>query len=374
MMLGLVLGLYVIVFCELANYAPNGELYLTEVSRFFIQSDLLIAVAAGLGVAELLPWLGARWPLLGRRPHLAFSLPVLLLVLGLAANGGRGSRRDHRVFSDFATVALRSLPPNAILVTYGDHVSGAISYFHEVEKLRPDVIHLDREMLASPWYGRHKTRLHPDLHLPPGGYGRSGYAIKQVLDANPTRPLAVIDKLDAWDESWTQDYKLVTYGLVHLLVPAAQFPSFFEWTTRDQQALRGYDVVPAMRSPKGTWENALGQLVLTTQGLRAHIALVYALKAGADPTAAGLATTLLEDVIAKTGGDAELGIPGVAGLPQMIVGAPAWRDLGVCYEILARRDTSYVPRVRKAVERFIENAPPDNPDLAAARKYLELHP
>jgi hypothetical protein len=373
MMLGLVLGLYVLVFCELANYAPSGELYLTEVSRFFIQSDLLLAVAAGLGVAELLARLRARWPRLERRPTWAFALPALLLGLGVAANGGSGSRRDDHVFSDFATTALRSLPPNAILVTYGDHVSGAISYFHAVEKMRPDVVHLDREMLASPWYGRRQRWLHPDLQLPLGGYGPAGYGIKQILDRNPTRPLAVIDKLDAWDQSWTEGYKLVTYGLVHLLVPADRYPSFAQWTMRDQQAMDGYDVLPAMRYPKGTWENALGQLVLTTQGLRAHIALVFSLQAGADATAAGLATSLLEDIIAKAGGDAGLGIPGTPGLPKMLVGATVWRDLGVCYEILARRDPSYAPRVRLAVERFVEHAGPDNPELPAARKYLEMH-
>jgi hypothetical protein len=373
LILGIALGSYVIVFCALSNMAPNTELYLTEVSRFFIQPDLLLAIAAGLGCAEILRWLRARWPLFGQRPRVAYGVPVVLLVLGVAANASSASRRNNHVFSDFAQAALASLPPNAIVITVGDHVSGAISYFHEVEKLRPDVVHLDREMLAFPWYGQRKQRLASNLYLPRGGYGRRGYNIKKVLDGNPTRPLTVIDKLDAWDESWTDGYKLVTYGLVHLLVPAGQFPTFAEWSARDEKAMGGYDVVPALRRPKGTWENALGQLVLTTQGMRAHVALVYSLEHGQDPIAARRSMTLLEDIIAKAGGDPKLGIPGVPGLPEMIIGPIAWRDLGVCYEILSRFDAAYLPRVTLAVERFVEHAPPDNPDLPAARKFLETH-
>ena len=371
--LGIALGAYVIIFCELSNMAPSAELYLTEVSRFFIQSDFLLAVAAGLGCAEILRWLRPRWAFIERRPRLAYGFPVLLLVLSVAANAGSASRRNNHVFSDFATAALASLPPNAIVITFGDHTSGAVSYFHEVEKVRPDVVHLDREMLASPWYGQRKRRLHANLYLPEGGYGQRGYNIKQVLDGNPTRPLLVIDKLDAWDESWSEGYRLVTFGLVHWLVPAGQIPTFAEWATRDQKALAGYDVVPALRSPKGTWENALGQLVLTTQVMRAHLALVYSLEHGGDPLPARLSMTLIEDIIAKAGGDEKLNIPGTPGLPPLSVGPSAWRDLGICYEILARTNNAYLPRVALAVERFVEQAPPDSTELPAARKYLETH-
>jgi len=43
------------------------------------------------------------------------------------------------VFRDFVTAAFASLPKDAIVVTMGDHVRARFFYFHEVEKLRPDV-------------------------------------------------------------------------------------------------------------------------------------------------------------------------------------------------------------------------------------------
>ena len=372
-LLAVALVLYIVVFCELANLDPRGELYLTEVSRFFIQPDLMLAIAAGLGCAGLLAWLRRRWPLLERRPGLAYVVPVATLAWCLAVNGEAASRRGDTVFADFAATALRSLPANAIVLTHGDHVSGAVAYLHEVEGARPDVIHLDRDMLGLPWYGQRKRRLHPGLYLPDRGYGKLGYDIKQVLDGNPTRPVTVIDKLDEWDQSWNQGYKLVTHGLVHSLVPAGQFPSFRAWEARDREAMGHFDVSAALRFPKGTWENALGQMVLSTQGLRGHIAVVYAMQGGPDPAAARVATGLLEDLVAKTGGDARLGIAGAAGLPSMLVAASIWRDLGIGYEILARQDPSYAARVPIAVERFLDRAPPDSGEVPAARKYLEMH-
>jgi hypothetical protein len=370
--LGSAMGLYVLGFCALSNLSTSTELYPAVMGRFCIQSDLMLSVAAGLGFAKLLSWLRERWPFIERWPHLAYAFPVAALLAGAGAHGGHASQRNNRVFSDFVNTALASLPPNAIVITVGDHLSGSTAYFHEVEKLRPDVVHLDREMLAFTWYVRRKLHLYPDLHLPEGGYGRSGWNIKQLLDGNPARTLVVIDRLDSWDESWKEGYKLATQGLVHALVPAVQFPSFEEWAMRDRKAMGNYDVVPALQGRDGSWEHAVGQLVLNTQVVRANIALVYSIARGTEPVAARLCATLIEDVIAKSGGDELLGIPGSAGLRQLYVGPSAWKDLGVCYEIISRVDSDYRPRVALAVQRFAERAKPDDPALPAARKFLEM--
>jgi hypothetical protein len=132
-------------------------------------------------------------------------------------------QRENRVFADFVTAVFASLPPGAIVITMGDHLTGSVFYFREVEKLRPDVIHLDRELLGTSWYGERKRYLHPDLALPEGGYGPSGWSIKKLLDANPNRPAVVIDRLEAWDQRWKDGYKLATNGLVHPLVRSRSF-------------------------------------------------------------------------------------------------------------------------------------------------------
>ena len=371
--LACVLCLYVLSFCTLSNLSTSQGLYLTVLDRFCIQSDLTLAIAAGLGVAKLLLVLRARWAFCERRARWAPLAATLVFGAGAAAHAGECNQRHNRVFADFVTTAFASLPPNAIVITMGDHLTGSVFYFREVEKLRTDVIHLDRELLGFSWFGQRKRRLHPDLYLPEGVYGKHGWNIKKLLDGNPTRPLVIIDRLDTWDQSWKDGYKLATNGLVHPLVPESQFPNFEQWILRDRKAMGSYDVLPALRARQGTWENALGQLVITTQGGRAHLALVYSNQAGNAPVPARASVDLLEDIIAKAGGDKALGIPGRPGLLPLSIGPTVWKDLGIGYEILSRTNPSYAARVPLAYEKYVERAAADDADLPAARRYLEQH-
>lgn len=371
-LLGL-LALYVLGFSALSNLSTEQGLYLSVLSRFFIQSDALLAVAAGLGAARLLAIAQDRFAWLSRHAYLGALAVALLFATGIAVNGRRASQRHNTVLADFVAAAFASLPPDAIVITMGDHLTGSVFYFHEVEKLRPDTIHLDRELLGVAWYGDRKRRLHPEVFLPPGVYGRNGWSIKRLLDGNPRRPVVVIDRLDNWDQSWKDGYKLATSGLVHPLVPSAQFPSFEEWLARDTRAMAGYDVMPALRAGEDTWENAVGQLVLGTQAGRAHLALVYSHERQNDIAPARTAIALLEDVVAKSGGDAKLGIAGKPGLRALHLGAGVWKDMGIGYEILSRANPAFLPKVALAYETFVERAPADDTDLPAARQYLASH-
>jgi hypothetical protein len=362
--LAAVLCAYVLAFCALSNLSTAKALYLTILERFCIQSDLMLSITAGLGFARVLAAARARWAPAGA---------VLILAVGVTAHASDASERNNRVFSDFVTTAFASLPANAIVITMGDHLTGSVFYFREVEKLRPDVIHLDRELLGCTWYSERKRRLYPDLFLPDGVYGKRGWNIKNLLDGNPKRPLVVIDRLDTWDQSWKDGYKLATNGLVHPLVPASQFPSFEEWQARDRRAIGSYSVVPALRSREGSWEYALGQLAMATQGGRAHLALVYSNEHGNIPAPARMSVNLLEDIVAKAGGDETLKIPSYPGMRQLYIGPTVWKDLGIGYEILGRVDASYNPRVALAFEKFVERAAPDDADVPAARNYLEQH-
>ena len=371
--LGAVLAGYVFSFCALSNLSMAKELYVTVLSRFCIQSDLMIAIAAGLGFSFIARRLRARFASVERRAGWAPLCALLVLGAGAAAHAGECNQRSNRIFPDFVTTAFASLPANAIVVTMGDHLTGSIFYFREVEKLRPDVIHLDRELLGFPWYAQRKRKLHPNLYLPEGGYGRRGWNIKKLLDGNPGRPLVVIDRLETWDESWKDGYKLATNGLVHPLVPAAQFPDFDEWLRRDRSAMGSYDVVPALVARDGSWEHTLGKLVVTTQSGRAHLALVYSTQAGNSPAPARIAVDLLEDAVALVGGDEALGIRARRGMRQLYIGPTVWKDLGIGYEILSRVDPSFTPRVAIAYEKFVARAEATDADLETARKYVEQH-
>ena len=368
----LVLCFYVLAFCWLSNLSTARPLYLSILGRFCIESDLLLAVAAGFGLAALLQGLGARWPAI--RPGLgavSVGMAATAFAIGIATRVEEANGRNNTVLRDFVTTAFASLPPNAIVITEGDEVTNSAFYLHDVEKLRTDVIHLSRTYLAAAWYTARQRRLHRDLYLPEGGYGEHGWNIKRLLDGNRSRPVIVIGHLDDWDQSWQDGYQLVAWGLVHSMVRANEVPTFEEWLERDRRALGGYDVVPALRAPAESWENAIAQRVLGTQVGRAHMCLVYGSQQGDEPGPARIALQLLEDVVAKTGGDGRLGIAAWPGVRKLEVGPELWKALGIVYEVLARFDGTYYPRIAVAYERFIERAEPDDPDLPAARNYLD---
>ena len=366
-----VLGLYSLAFSGLSNLSTSRPLYLSVLGRFCIESDLLWAIASGFGLAVLLRSLGAHWSALRRWQSWTSAIAVAVFCLGVAVHGAEASGRGNTMLRDFVTAAFASLPPNAIAITEGDEVTNSVFYLHEVEKLRPDVIHLGRTYLAAPWYTAGQRRLHPDLALPTGGYGPGGWNIKRLLDGNPQRPVIVIGHLDDWDQSWERGYRLLPYGLVHALVRASEFPTYQEWVQRDGKAIAGYDVVPALRAPEESWESAVAQRVLGTQIARAHLCLVYSNEMGGVPGPARNAVLLLEDVVAKSGGDEALGIAPWPGLRKLETGPTLWKDLGIAYDVLAHADDRYDARMAVAYQRFVERAAPDDPDLPAVRKVLE---
>ena len=369
MLLVLLLG-YAFLFCALSNMSTAKPLYRTVLSRFFVQSDLLVALAAGVGWAWLVERLETRAASPARVSRLSLGSACLVFLAGGVVNAG-ASQRGNTVFRDFVTAAFASLPKDAIVITRGDHVTGAVFYFHEVEKLRPDVIHLDQQLLGFRWYCDRARGRHPDLVVPAGVYQPGGFTIKQLMDANRNRPLVVLDRLGTWDESWKDGYLLATTGLTHPLVPADRYPSFEQWAERDRQAMANYDSLTPLRYPIGSWEQMLGELVLNQQAARAHLALVYSHDEGNAEAPARLAVNLLEQVVRRAGGLPALGIPAEPGVPSIEIHASILKNLGIGYEILARTDPAFTPRIAQAWEIFVAKAPATDPDLPAARAYLK---
>jgi hypothetical protein len=362
---------YGLTFSSLSNLSTSRPLYLSVLGRFCIESDLLMAMASGLGLAAVVRLLGGHPP--AARPWMRWSplVAAAAFALGVNLHARQANGRSNTVLRDFVTTAFASVPPRAIVLTGGDEITNSAFYLHEVEKLRPDVIHLGITYLGAPWYTARQARLHPEVFVPQGGYGPHGWKIRRLLEGNPRRPVIIIGHLEDWDRSWEKEYKLIFAGLVSSLVRVNDFPTYEEWFAQDRAAIDAYDVVPALRAPEESWENAIGQRVLGTQVGRAHVALVYSTERQGAPGPAQYARILLEDVIAKTGGDSKLEIAPWPGCRRLDVGPAVWKDLGIIYEILSHADRSYTPLIAKAYEKFLNRAEADDPDPPAALKYLQ---
>lgn len=89
----------------------------------------------------------------------ALTLPIALLLLNFQM---LNASQDHQV-RPLAESVLTAAPNNAILLTPGDRSIFSLWYFHHVEDQRPDVILVDSNLFAFPWYRQRLQEQYPNL-------------------------------------------------------------------------------------------------------------------------------------------------------------------------------------------------------------------
>ncbi len=101
-------------------------------------------------------------------------------------------RSQDRLARTLAERVLREAPPNAIVISETDAVTGALFYVQGAEHARPDVSVLAYGLASSSWHWEQLFRAHSDLKpialLGPGG--RAG-RVRRWLDANAERAVIV---------------------------------------------------------------------------------------------------------------------------------------------------------------------------------------
>jgi hypothetical protein len=128
----------------------------------------------------------------GRHRYLAAALgAVLLLGVALAAPAvpARTRHRDH-LARTLAAGALRTAPPQAILMVDSDHWVFPLLYLQRAERLRPDVVVVPLGLSGASWYWALLHRQHPGLRrFSLRGPGRRLGRLQRLLAANAHRPI-----------------------------------------------------------------------------------------------------------------------------------------------------------------------------------------
>ncbi|KAM6171743.1 protein O-mannosyl-transferase TMEM260 [Erethizon dorsatum] len=229
--------IYSLFFAWRANLDISKPLFMGVVERFWMQSNAVVAVLAGLGLAMLtsetkrvlnssglqcLEWLSA----------------TLFVVYQVYSNYSICDQRTNNVISTFAKNLLDSMPHDAIVLLRGDLPGNALRYMHYCEGLRPDISLVDQEMMTYEWYLPKMAKHLPGVHFPGDRWnpvegvlptGMVTFNLYRFLEINKQKDTFVCIGIHEGDPTWRKKYSLWPWGSCDKLVPSEIVFNPEEW-------------------------------------------------------------------------------------------------------------------------------------------------
>ena len=139
---------YTCFFSWRANLDMSNPLFKGVVERFWMQSDIIVAVLAGLGLHSALKVVtksqSSTDSIIGKYSSLFMAAAITVIQL---RNFPICDESNNYLVQDFAQSLLNSMPKNALVLTKGDLPTNTMRYLHLCENIRPDLDVLDQEIL-----------------------------------------------------------------------------------------------------------------------------------------------------------------------------------------------------------------------------------
>ncbi|XP_042697266.2 protein O-mannosyl-transferase TMEM260 isoform X6 [Chrysemys picta bellii] len=171
------LCIYSLFFAWRANLDITKPLFMGVVERFWMQSNAVVAVLAGLGLASLVS-VGNTVLENNRVLQCVEWLSAAALVTSqIYANYSICDQSRNYIVDKFARNLLSSVPPDAIILLRGDLTGNSLRYLHYCEEMRPDVTLVDQEMMTYEWYLPKMAKHLPGISFP----GRRWNPVEGIL-------------------------------------------------------------------------------------------------------------------------------------------------------------------------------------------------
>ncbi|CAG10587.1 unnamed protein product, partial [Tetraodon nigroviridis] len=225
-------------FWDRANLDVSRPLLLGVVERFWLQSDAVVCVLAGLGLSwthgELEKRLGhgEAWRTAG------WVLTMALLARTAHTNHRECDQSTNHVVEKFGRELLDSIPPDSIVLTRGDLPGNSLRYLHYCQGVRPDVRLVDQELMTYAWYVAKLAQHHPGVNFPGRLWDpvrpeeKNTFSLEQFLSHNTQRGVFACIGLPDGDSSWERSYSRWPLGVCDYLVPIHRQFHPEEWADR----------------------------------------------------------------------------------------------------------------------------------------------
>ena len=139
-------------------YASNYDI--VDIDSYFLLSYVALSFFALFGIVQIFSKLSFKQ----YKRSITTALIAICILIQLIFNYKENDLKDVYTFEDYSKSTLNSTKPNSIILTYlWDYLVASSYYFQLVEKYRPDVIVIDKELLRRSWYYGQINRQHPGV-------------------------------------------------------------------------------------------------------------------------------------------------------------------------------------------------------------------
>src|SRR5574341_1415499 len=142
---------------------------ITDIQPYFLPSFLIFALWLGFGLAGILAFLLQQVektnPSNLSTSAVIFPLILLLLpALSLTQNYKEQDQSKNYFAYDFCQNTLKSVEKNGIILTDVWDLYSPWLYIRQIEKQRPDVVFLDKELFRRSWYFAYIKKMYPEIY------------------------------------------------------------------------------------------------------------------------------------------------------------------------------------------------------------------
>jgi len=150
-------GMLALLFAGCVLYSINYDIY--DIDSYF----LLAYVVAGIWAAFGLALIAQRFLESNIRYTAAAAAVAVGVIIGAQWSGV--SERDNYMVEDYTKNMFNSVGKNALVLSFQwDYWVSAAIYYQQVERLRPDVVVLDKELFRRSWYLTHIEKHYPAIY------------------------------------------------------------------------------------------------------------------------------------------------------------------------------------------------------------------
>ncbi|XP_075470877.1 protein O-mannosyl-transferase TMEM260 isoform X3 [Ascaphus truei] len=229
---------YSLFFAWRANLDITKPLFLGVVERFWMQSNAVVAVLAGLGLASFTRNLKRHLENDHLAQYIEWIFTAVVIVNQVSVNYSISDQSNNYVVDKFARNLLFSMPTNAIVLLRGDLPGNSLRYLHYCEGLRPDLALVDQEMMTYDWYLPKVAKKIPNVYFPGNRWnpvetelpdGTVTFNLHRFIKVNEHKEIFVCIGLHEGDPTWKKSHIPWPWGSCEKLVPKNTVFNADEW-------------------------------------------------------------------------------------------------------------------------------------------------